>query len=159
VSREIPLSSGAIALVDDADYEVVAMLGPWHARPHGRTTYAQANVRRNGRHTTIQMHRLIMGADGPRIDHIDGNGLDNRRANLRPATQAQNSRNQRCSNPSGYKGVSATRGRWCARIWHEGKLRYLGMHDTPEAAARAYDDAAVRYFGEFARLNFDRAVM
>jgi len=104
------------------------------------------------------MHNFITG--WPYVDHRNGNGLDNRRQNLRQATHAQNLANQKLSsrNVSGYKGVSRNRNldRWTATISPAGRSVYLGSFDTPQDAARAYDAAAVEHYAEFARLNFPR---
>jgi len=92
------------------------------------------------------------------IDHINRNGLDNRRANLRPATVAQNAWNsRRRKNRSGYKGVwfARDKGKFHAAIWHNNKREYLGYFDSPISAAKAYDLAAKKYHKEFAVLNFD----
>lgn len=156
-TAEIPLSQGLVALVDAEDAARVVAAGKWHVRVQSRTTYANRNIRRDdGRWTTLNMHTFITG--WPRVDHINGNGLDNRRANLRPATHAQNQRNKglQSNNTSGFKGVcwDAPRGRWHAKICLNGRTIFLGRFDEAEEAARAYDAAAVRYFGEFARLNF-----
>ena len=101
------------------------------------------------------MHTLIAGVKGP--DHVNSNGLDNRRINLREASQAQNCANQRLhsNNTSGYKGVSRERAerRWKARICVKGRHIFLGRFDDPVEAARAYNEAALEYFGEFAWLN------
>lgn len=154
---QIPLSRGFVALVDDADAEAVLAFGKWHARtPRAGKTYARRNVwDRSGdspRCTTYLMHQFITGWDY--VDHVNGDGLDNRRSNLRPATARQNQGNVglRRDNKTGYKGVKHHRGRYradCAK-------QYLGIFPTAEAAARAYDEAAVVAFGEFARLNFPK---
>lgn len=100
---------------------------------------------------------LIMTGNWPAkgIDHVDGDGLNNRWINLREANQSQNSGNQRLSrnNTSGAKGVrwSADRGKWRAQIKVNGKARYLGAFNTLEAASAAYEAAAIKYFGAFAR--------
>jgi hypothetical protein len=104
----------------------------------------------------ILMHQVVAGYKNP--DHIDGNGLNNQEANLRPATNSQNQMNQRLqkSSKSGFKGVSwygATR-KWQVQIKKDGKHYFLGRFSTPEEAARAYDAKARELFGEFARLNF-----
>jgi len=104
------------------------------------------------------MHRFITGWSY--IDHIDGNGLDNRRQNLRPANESTNGANRAISsnNTSGFKGVVRSRTKWGAVITPSGRKVWLGTFLTPEDAARAYDAAAAVYFGEFARLNFPQGV-
>jgi len=106
------------------------------------------------------MHRELCDVtDGYVADHINRNGLDNRRANLRPATIAQNAWNsRRRKNRSGYKGVwyAKDKGKFRAAIWHNNKREYLGYFDCPICAAKAYDRAAKKYHGEFASLNFDK---
>jgi len=95
-----------------------------------------------------------------RVDHTDGNGLNNCRANLRSATQSQNGMNRRKQgNKSGYKGVSraTNSNRWQARIRVNRKATHIGTFDTRIEAARAYDEAALVLHGEFARLNFPGA--
>lgn len=105
------------------------------------------------------MHRLLMDAGkGQQIDHANGDGLDNRRANLRFCTSSQNNWNSKPKGNSPYKGISQrASGKWYAMICRDRKHYWLGMHDTPEEAARAYDEAAKRLHGEFARLNFPEA--
>jgi len=107
------------------------------------------------------MHRVIL-PDAEEVDHINGNGLDNRRANLRPATGIENRRNRRRSrkNTSGYAGVSwdKVNRKWYAYITADGRMRALGRFDTAEEAALARDRAALELHGEFARLNFPAGV-
>lgn len=107
------------------------------------------------------MHRVILGLPGEMDgDHRNGDGLDNRRSNLRPATAMQNSQNQgvRKTNKAGLKGVSwwGPLGKWKAGIQANGTPVHLGYFETPEAAARAYDAAARLYHGEFAKTNFSQ---
>src|SRR5687768_17425464 len=118
--------------------------------------YAFTQIRKSdGTKTTMQMHRLIMGLDGPLVDHENHNGLDNRRENLRHATQQQNKRNQRIrKNTSGFKGVRWDKGKWQARIMIDGIQLNIGRYFEPLDAARAYDAAARQYHGEFASINF-----
>jgi len=153
MSIEIPLTRGLVALVDDDDYAVVAGAGKWHANIGGNTFYARRAL--PGPHAVrryVLMHNLLTGWSF--VDHANGNGLDNRRSNLRPADRSKNSANSKLPHDSttGYKGVS--RHGWTAQIVTSGRQIHLGTFDTPEAAARAYDRAAVEHFGEFARLNF-----
>ncbi len=156
--KEIPLTQGKVALVDDADYPELSKY-KWCAQHTEARWYAiRFDVGRMGR-CRIPMHRAILNApSGLEVDHRNHNGLDNRRANLRLATKAENQRNRNkpATNTSGYKGVSWHKGhnRWQAQIRHDGRARFLGYFDTPEQAARAYDSAAIETFGEFALPNF-----
>ena len=153
---EIPLTKGFVAIVDDEDAEVITA-HKWHAHvpARGRTVYAHMLRWANGRYKNESMHRLILNAPvGFEVDHINQNGLDNRRCNLRLATRAQNEANK--PPRSQYKGSywCQQTGRWRARIRVDGHLRCLGRFDSAEEAARAYDVAAMEAFGEFAYLNF-----
>lgn len=167
--RTVPLggakAAGRVALVDDEDYELV-MQHRWTVRETHRPgrrplgPYAITNVRQGDRRTTIFMHNLIMGTT--RIDHANGNGLDNQRHNLRPATNGQNMHNRRANvnnHSSQYKGVGwyPRYGKWVARIKLDGKRRCLGYFADEREAAQAYDTAATLAFGEFARPNFPAA--
>lgn len=157
MSGTLILSRGLIGLVDDADYDVVMNAGKWHAVESHRTFYVRRNtVRVDGTRGMVALHSFLTGWS--LVDHANGDGLDNRRSNLRSATPDQNRANKRIygNNSSGYKGViwHAPTRRWRARIGVAGKKISLGLHPTREAAARAYDTAAIEYFGEFAALNF-----
>lgn len=145
----IPLTQGKEALVDDEDYEYLKGR-KWHAiRGHGATDNWKALGQWNGRH--VQMHRLIMGVlDAPKgvlVDHINGNGLDNTRKNLRIVNSQQNMQNQRRGNGK-FKGVRYRNGAWYASI-----TKNLGKFETEEDAARAYNEAALLMYGEYAALN------
>lgn len=144
----IPLSGGKFAIVDEADAPLVLNGKRWSAaQRRSRAWYAT-----QGR---VGMHALIAGFKG--ADHVNRNGLDNRRINLRPATPSQNSANvaPTRSNTSGYKGVSwdRRRSKWVVQIGYNGSAFKLGLFDDPVEAARAYNRAAVDTFGEYAWLN------
>lgn len=154
---EIPLTQGLVAKVDPEDYERVMAAGPWYAVVDpGGLVYARHSMRVAGRVTTIKLHRFLTG--WPLVDHHNGDGLDNRLANLRRATPMENSRNARRNrrNTSGFKGVGweKSRGMWRARISTSQGRKSIGRFQTAEEAARAYDAAARELHGDFACLNF-----
>lgn len=147
--KEIQLSQGLVALVDDKDYDELSR-HKWSADRHHNTFYP-VRIDDTGK---VYMHVQIMGTKG--IDHKDGNGLNNQRGNLRIANQSQNGGNQRKQRRALYKGISRHRiGVWRAKIGVKGKQIHLGLFPTPEAAAEAYDAAARHHFGEFAKTNFE----
>jgi hypothetical protein len=142
-----------VALIDDADLERVKAEGSWYASPGGRTFYAYHKYHHGGVQRSILMHTFLTGWKC--VDHANGNGLDNRRENLRLADASLNAMNRGLpsNNTSGYKGVTRNGNRWIAQI-HPGRHLHLGTFATPQEAARAYDAAAIHHFGEFARPNF-----
>ncbi len=174
VIRAVGLNNGEIALVDEADYlEVSKYRWIVHKTKSQLATYAQGFLPRvrakkympkNGpkldKVRKILMHRLVMGVlddPGVFVDHIDRNGLNNTRNNLRLASNAENARNavgkKRPARTSSFKGVYLRKGAWRADIKVNRRTIPLGAFETELAAARAYNAAALKYFGEFARLN------
>lgn len=162
MTAEIRLSRGLVALVDDEDVALVSEGWAWHAIPSSYTTYAGRRVAAcwADKPVTEMMHRLILGSPEGRVDHINGNGLDNRRCNLRVSTPSQNGGNRRAGSTgsSRFKGVSwhKRQQRWVAYIRVAGRRIQAGSFVSEVAAARAYDDAAREAFGEFAALNVPR---
>lgn len=152
--REIPLSRGLVALVDDEDYERVVALGKWCADRGRHTEYAV--LPRTSRRKKMYLHRFLTGAPrGLDVDHINGDGLDNRRTNIRVVTRAQNQRNRTrkqdgCS--SRFKGVTFHKqtGKWQAQIAKGTAHLSLGLHATERAAQEAYANGALLLFGEHA---------
>jgi hypothetical protein len=160
--RKIRLTQGKFAMVDEGDYEWLNQY-KWCTAKNGFTNYAIRGGKgpnQGGKHRTIKMHRQITEAPADKfVDHINHNGLDNRRANLRIVTREQNGwniqkRSSVCS--SHYKGVSLNkkRGFWRAHIAYKGKQIYIGIFDNEDSAAKAYDEKAKELFGEYANLNF-----
>lgn len=151
--KRIPLTQNKFAIVDADDYEILSQF-KWHVKSNRHTCYA---VRSNGSGSLL-MHRQILNAP-PELycDHINHNGLDNRKCNLRLCTPAQNTYNKRPSEnkTSRYKGVCfdvVTR-KWRAKIEYKGLTKHIGCYDFEADAAIAYDDWAIELFAEFAWLN------
>ncbi len=154
--KEVPLSNGAIALVDDCDYELV-MTKKWYLLKGHNTLYAHT-FNSTDHKESVYLHRFILNPSlGIQVDHIDGNGLNCTRINMRLCSNTQNHQNERkrkCNNP--HKGVTRdkySRG-WGVSITINGRIIFLGTFYNPYAAALAYDKAARQYFGEFAQPNF-----
>lgn len=161
--KTIQLTQQLDAIVDEQDYEHLRTIR-WCVSKNRKSgkTYAVGTI--NGKQ--VRMHRYLLQVTNPNvvIDHINGNGLDNRRANLRLATFAQNTTNSgpKKTNTSGYKGVSFAKGKkskpWAAYLGGLKKSRFLGYFVTPIEAALAYDKAAAALYGEFAYLNFKQKI-
>lgn len=151
---EIPLTRGFVAVVDADDFEWLSRFH-WHVDTSNRRTfYARARI--NGE--TVAMHRLIMGLPtrgrSPQVDHINSDGLDNRRSNLRVCDPSENTAHSRLGAPeSGYRGVCAYPGGWKAFVTFRGVNYDLGVFDDPLTAARARDAKALELHGEFAVLT------
>ena len=165
--KKIPLTQGKFALVDDEDFEYLNQF-KWFAQKDKLDFYAcrQIKVEKGKqRQTKVSMSRDIMKpSKGMQVDHIDGNGLNNQRTNLRICTNAENTKNKEKhkKSKSGFKGVQHNpkkcKKQWEVYIRCNYKSIYVGSYLSREEAAHAYDEAAKKYFGEFACLNFPEGV-
>jgi hypothetical protein len=167
MTRELLMAGGLVALIDDGDVDLVRAHNgrayKWSGRRDCNAIYVQAWQYREGGRKKITLHQLLLNAPrGTKIDHINGNGLDNRRANLRLCTNAQNSANQRKQTTrkgkrtySEFKGVSWRKddNRWTAQVGVAYHLYHLGFYSSETEAALAYNKAATFCFGPFAKLN------
>jgi len=159
--KEIQLTQGKFAIVDDSEYERLNQ-HKWYAQKGGGTFYAARFIKKpDGKRATIYMHREILGlkfGDPRQGDHRNHNTLDNRRDKLRVCTNKQNHQNMRpyknCS--SAYKGVSWNKdqNKWEVYIHCDGKKKRLGFYESEIIAAKVYDKAAISIFGSFAKINF-----
>ena len=157
--KEIQLTKGMVALVDDEDYEWLNQW-TWFAVKEHNNWYAATNMRENGSWQTVRMHRLILGlkrGNNIKSDHKNRNGLSNSRNNLRTCTNQQNIMNQRPQGgTSKFKGVSRRKNtkKWFAQIGYQNQNIYIGYYDLEIEAAKAYDKKAKELYGEFAFLNY-----
>lgn len=157
----VPLSKGLSAIIDIEDVDRICQYNWWCSH----LGYAMREVRlNNNKIKIILMHRIILNAkDNEFIDHINSNRIDNRKQNLRIATNSENQHNSKLpvTNTSGYKGVawSDHAGGWIACISIEGKLSKIGLYATAKEAATAYDIAATTYYGEFAKTNLSLGLL
>lgn len=160
MTKEIPLTKGMFALVDDDDFSRVNEY-KWCAHQDGGRWYSFRYFSKDGQRTFMSLHRFIIGTPvGMETDHINGNGLDNRKCNVRICTRNQNQANKSKSwgKHSKYKGVSYAKNRqspkrWFAQIVSNNKHYHCGYYLTEIEAAKAYNENAIKFFGEFARLN------
>mgnify|MGYP001400238116 CR=1 FL=1 len=160
--REIKLTQGYVALVDDEDFENISKY-VWCTSKWNNSIYAVTNIcDQDGKRKTLKMHRLILNLKvGQECDHMDHNGINNQKSNLRHVTHQQNLSNTRkqrtahngmCS--SKYKGVKKHKGKWVSQIQLNYQQIYIGIFISEEEAARAYDIKARELFGEYSNLNF-----
>lgn len=154
---EVPLTQGYVALVDREDYEELIKY-KWSAYKTNNTFYAIRNIYIGTKRTTVNMHRVIIEPPNDLfVDHIDGNGLNNQRSNLRICTSSQNgmNRGKQKVNTSGFKGVTFCKNnnKWQAQIKVNKVNLFLGYFDTPEEAYKAYCEGCIKYHGEFANFG------
>lgn len=160
--KVIRLTQGMVAIVDNEDFELLNKF-KWYATKGWSTFYATRDIWTGGKKISTPMHRVILGlqkGDGKAVDHRNRNGLDNRRENLRIASQAINAYNSKLqrNNTSGYRGVVWLKHnkRWMARIKILGRWKALGCYATAIEAAIAFDMAVLQYRDDGATLNFPR---
>jgi hypothetical protein len=156
VTTKLPLRNNRFTLIDDSDLPLVSEHRLYFNAGNG---YVYAHRKVDGKKIDTPIHRLLLQPPtGLVCDHINGDKLDNRRANLRVTTQSNNRRNSvgKRTNTSGFKGVvwAAFNNKWRAQIFPNGKTVSIGYFDDPAEAARAYDARARQLYGEFARTNF-----
>lgn len=155
--RKIELTKGLFAIVDDSDFEFLSQF-KWHATNCDGKHYATTHLKKGN--ALIRMHTLLLPF-AVEVDHKNGDGLDNRRENLRPATRSQNKRNipKRKNMTSKYLGVSlyhngVSKNKWCARVQINRKHIWLGAYPTEEEAAIAFNNGCIKHgVDEFTRLN------
>ena len=158
MAKEIKLTQGKVAIVDDEDFEYLNQW-KWCANNKNGKFYVVRNITASkNKQNSIFMHRFIMKPNkGMVIDHLDGNPLNNQKKNLRICTHSENMRNRNLyvNNTSGFKGVywHKTTKKWMSYIRINKKSLYLGIYTCPIDAAKAYNDAALKYHGEFAHIN------
>ena len=157
IMKEIKLTQGKVALVDDGDYD---FLMQWKWQAHFKDLWYAVRTQRMGKkRICVRMHRVILGLIDPNVkgDHKDGDGLNNQRGNLRIATTEQNAQNRRACSKSNSKYIGVhlriKTGKYIAQIAHNKNKKHIGCFETAEKAALAYNKAAFELFGEFARLN------
>lgn len=156
--KEIKLTQGLVALVDDEDFERLNQF-KWHAHKEGNTYYANGGYCRDGVRIRFKMHRLILNITDPKIeiDHKDRNGLNNQKENLRTCIHSQNTANVTSHKDSSSKflGVSwdGDRNKWKAQICFQGRNKFIGRFSSEEEAALVYNKKATEFHGEFANLN------
>ncbi len=158
--KTIPVSQDRIALIDDEDFERVSQ-HTWTLQrsPNDKTEYACRHIKIDGKWKHISLHRFIFNPPAFRkVDHINGNGLDCRRSNLRLCTHRQNLQNMRMHNKHGLKGICFLKNllphrQWMAKITTGEGMKTIGYYPTALEAAAAYNKMAVQHFGEFAKLN------
>ncbi len=165
MSKRIPLTQDKFAIIDDEDYEKLNEY-KWYTFKNKNTYYAVRNIGSGeaNKKSTIYMHREILKAKkGETIDHINHDGLDNRQDNLRFCSVLENNRNTRKrktfrgkKTSSKYKGITWYKkyNKWLAQIMLNKKQLHLGYYTEEIDAAKAYDESAIKHFGEFAKLNF-----
>lgn len=163
--KEIILTQGYKALIDDEDFEVINKFKWSYLESQSGNQYAHCHSLGDKNRKTIRMHRLIMKAPkGKEVDHINGDGLDNRKLNLRICNRNENQKNQkntiflkrRKNVTSKFKGVCWHKksNQWTSQAGLNKKRIYLGIFRNEINAAKAYDEFAKKNFGKFARLNF-----
>lgn len=158
MAKEIELTNGMKAIVDDEDYDYLLDYN-WRCIKNGKTHYAIFGRRINGKYSNVWMHRMIMDAKDRKdeVNHINHNGLDNRRENLRITTHDKVIAQSRVSNnkPTKHKGISYHKptNKWRARININGKTTYLGYYSNEIEAAQAYEKKATEIFGEYAHIT------
>jgi hypothetical protein len=156
--KRIKLTQGKQAIVDNNDYGKISTF-KWNVAEQKCTSYASRAIKVNGKWTTQYMHRLIMDAPvGMDVDHINRNGIDNRKENMRICTRSQNLQWKRPTGASGYKGVywCKNKKKWRVQIKVDDKRMSLGSYSNKIDAAKAYDTAAKIAHGEFAYINIPK---
>ena len=157
--KKIKLSKGKFALIDDEDFERASKI-IWHLQKTRWFEYAANSITVSpNKQSKLYLHRFILNAPkGMVVDHIDGNGLNNQKSNLRLCTNGQNqSCGKKRSAASGFRGVGRSQNRhkkWQVYITHENEKHFIGCFENKIEAAKAWDKAAIKYHGEFATLNF-----
>jgi len=157
--KYLPLNKGLYALLDDDDFFRIRQRG-WHAVKKYQITYVRRTVGKRGQQKCVYLHHEVLGViSGKHIDHINGDGLDNRKENLRitsPSHNQANRKNKNKNNTSGFRGVTFSKRDqiWIAQIMVNRRCLCVGRFDSAIEAAKARDAAALKIFGDCAVLNF-----